>query len=141
MQFDYRRVYAAIVRDWFGATSGELQTILPGQLPLPLIRGGSSTGVADATLPDSFELRQNYPNPFNGETRIGFSVPADADRVPVRIVVYDMTGREVAVLVDRAVGAGQHEVVFPASHVASGMYLYRLEAGGHVESKKMVLVR
>ena len=141
MQFDYRRVYAAIVKDWFGATTAELQSILPGQQPLSLIRGGSSTGVADATLPDSFELRQNYPNPFNGETRIGFAVPADAERVPVRIVVYDMTGREVAVLVDRAVGAGQHEVVFPASHVASGMYLYRLEAGGHVESRKMVLVR
>jgi uncharacterized protein (DUF1501 family) len=141
MQFDYRRIYASIVKDWFGATSAQLSAILPGHQPLPIIQGGSSTDVADASLPVAFELRQNYPNPFNGETRIGFAVPADAERVPVRVVVYDMTGREVAVLVDRAVGAGQHEVVFPASRLASGMYLYRLEAGAHTESKKMVLVR
>ena len=141
MQFDYRRVYAAIVRDWFGATATQLSAILPGQQPLPLIKTGAATGVDDASLPVSFELQQNYPNPFNGETRIGFAVPADADRVPVRIVVYDMTGREVAVLVDRVAGAGQHEVVFPASHLASGMYVYRLEAAGHRESRKMVLVR
>lgn len=141
MQFDYRRVYAAIVKDWFGATATQLNAILPGQQPLPLIKGGGATGVEELAVPVSFELRQNYPNPFNGETRISFAVPADAASVPVRLVVYDMTGREVAVLVDRAIGAGIHEVGFAAPHLASGAYVYRLQAGAHVEARKMLLVR
>lgn len=141
MQYDYRRVYAAIVRDWFGATATQLNAILPGQQPLPLIKGGGATGVEETSLPVSFELRQNYPNPFNGETRISFAVPADAGSVAVRLVVYDMTGREVAVLVDRVVGAGIHEVGFAATHLASGAYVYRLQAGAHVEARKMLLVR
>ncbi len=141
MQFDYRRVYAAIIKDWFGATQTQLTNILPGYQPLPLIKTNGSTGVDDAAVPVAFELRQNYPNPFNGETKIGFLVPADGDRVPVRLAVYDITGREVAVLVDRVVGSGVHEVVFPALQMASGTYLYRLQAGANVETRKMVLVR
>jgi uncharacterized protein (DUF1501 family) len=141
MQFDYRRVYAAIVKDWFGATASQLSSILPGYQPLPLIKTDGSTGVDDASVPVAFELRQNYPNPFNGETRIGFAVPAAFAGAPVRLTVYDVTGREVAVLVDRVVGSGVHEVTFPASSLASGAYLYRLQAGGHAETKKMVLVR
>ena len=141
MQFDYRRVYAAVIKDWFGASATQLANILPGYQPLSLIKSSASTGVDDAEVPVAFELRQNYPNPFNGETRIGFAVPADGERMPVRLAVYDVTGREVAVLVDRVVGSGVHEVVFPASQLASGAYLYRLQAGGHTETRKMVLVR
>lgn len=141
MQFDYRRIYASVIRDWFGATASQLEGILPGHQPLPILRPDQSTGVDDATLPAAFTLQQNYPNPFNGETRIRFAVPADGARVPVRLAVYDVTGREVAVLVDGVPGAGWHEAGFSAPRLASGVYLYRLEAGGRTDVKRMVLVR
>ncbi len=147
MQFDYRRVYAAIVRDWFGATATQLSTILPGHQPLPIIRADIALGVQQDGLPERYSLRQNYPNPFNGETRIGFDLPAGVNRGDaqgggrVTLKVYDVAGREVATLVDGPLVPGQHEVVFNASRLSSGMYVYRLKAGSHDETKRMVLVR
>jgi hypothetical protein len=140
-------VYAAVLKDWFGATSTQLANILPGHTPLPIIRPDVTLGVEEENLPASYVLRQNYPNPFNGETRIGFSLPARAgwsggqDVGAVSLTVYDITGREVASLVNGPLSPGQHEVVFDASRLSSGMYLYRLRAGEFVETKRMVLVR
>ncbi len=147
MQYDYRRVYAAVLKDWFGASSTQLASILPGHQPLPIIRPDVALGVEEENLPSTYALNQNYPNPFNGETRISFAVPAGAGRGAARdgsrvtLTVYDVTGREVASLVDSPLGPGRHEVVFDASRLSSGMYLYRLRAGEFVETKRMVLVR
>jgi hypothetical protein len=100
------------------------------------------------TVPRIFSLEQNYPNPFNPETRIRFTLPAS---VHATLKVYDILGREVGVLLDEPMPAGQHEVVFPGGgssgagriggRLSTGVYIYRLTAGGHVESRKMLLMK
>ncbi len=95
------------------------------------------TGDKDA-LPSGFNLSQNYPNPFNPGTIINYQ-QAVSNRVTLK--VFDLLGREVAVLVDGVQDAGRHTVSFDASSLASGVYLYRLNAGGNVQTKKMILMR
>jgi glucuronoarabinoxylan endo-1,4-beta-xylanase len=89
-------------------------------------------------LPATFALFQNYPNPFNPKTVVRFQVPGISD---VKLVVYDILGREVAVLVNERKSAGIYEVSYGASGLASGVYIYRLTAGTYVQSRKMVLLK
>ena len=96
------------------------------------------TSVPDDLIAASYELHQNYPNPFNPETVIQFTLPAAQE---VSLKVYDMLGREVAVVVDSYLSGGQHRVEFNASHLSSGIYIYRIKAGDFVESKRMMLVK
>jgi len=98
--------------------------------------------VVDFT-PTEFVLYQNYPNPFNPTTKIKYEVPnvRTRDRVSVRIIVYDVLGNEVATLVNEEKQPGVYEVEFDASSLASGMYLYKLQAGNFVQTKKMILLR
>ncbi|MCH8496665.1 MAG: T9SS type A sorting domain-containing protein, partial [Balneolales bacterium] len=90
------------------------------------------------TAPVAFELQGNYPNPFNPTTNIQFSVPNTAD---VSLTVYDLLGRQVAVLVNGTMSAGSHVVLFDASNLASGTYMYRLQSGNMVETSKMMLIK
>jgi uncharacterized protein (TIGR02145 family) len=90
------------------------------------------------TAPTQFALSQNYPNPFNPSTTISYSLPQAS---MVNVTVYDMLGREVAVLVNAQLPAGNHTVAFDASQLTSGMYLYRLEAGNVSLTKKMTLIK
>ena len=101
---------------------------------------GPDTGVSiePAPVPLTFALYQNYPNPFNPKTLISFNLPAAET---ARLAVYDILGREVGVLFDQAMGAGPHSVVFDGSQIASGIYFYRLQAGGRNAVGKMALVR
>jgi aminopeptidase N len=89
-------------------------------------------------VPDRVALHANYPNPFNPSTTIRFDLPAE---VPVRLAVYDMLGREVALLADEQLSAGSHEVRFDAANLASGVYTCRLTAGSTVRTRSMMLVR
>jgi hypothetical protein len=92
-------------------------------------------------LPSDFSLMQNYPNPFNASTVISYSLPGVGTRHDVSLRVYDMVGRVVAVLVDGERPAGTHRVVWDAAGYASGVYFYRLQAGGFIESKKLILLK
>lgn len=89
-------------------------------------------------LPTEFRLEQNYPNPFNPSTTIQFSVP-QASNVTIRI--YDILGREVAMLIDEEYQPGQYKVIFEAGQLASGLYVYRILAGDFNESKKLMLLK
>jgi hypothetical protein len=89
-------------------------------------------------LPTSFSLAQNYPNPFNPATRIRYGLPENAQ---VKLTIYDMLGRRVALLVDEKQPAGYHEIVFQATSLPNGMYFYRLNAGSFVETRKMVVLK
>jgi len=84
------------------------------------------------------ELEQNYPNPFNPTTVLGYRLSV-AGNATLR--VYDLLGREVAVLVDGVMSAGYHEVTFNAGSLSSGMYIYRLETAQGAVSKRMMLVK
>jgi hypothetical protein len=93
--------------------------------------------VADAAI-TTYSLSQNYPNPFNPTTTIEFTLPETQN---VKLIVYDVLGREVARLVDGRLQAGAHNVTFKAAQHASGMYFYRLEAGDFVQTKKLMLLK
>jgi hypothetical protein len=98
-----------------------------------------------SSIADKFSLSQNFPNPFNPATKIRFEVPKGAYNI--KMVIYDILGREVTRLLDKQVSAGNFEVVWDASNCSSGIYFYKLTATDPVsnilysETKKMVLVK
>ncbi|MCH8568514.1 MAG: chitobiase/beta-hexosaminidase C-terminal domain-containing protein [Balneolales bacterium] len=100
--------------------------------------GGTPSNTRDNERPVAFKLDQNYPNPFNPTTNIRYSIPEAAN---VTLSVYDVLGRRVAVLVNEQQVAGQYTINFDASRLASGTYLYRLDAGSFVQTKKMLLIK
>ncbi|MEQ8525163.1 lamin tail domain-containing protein [Gracilimonas sp.] len=105
---------------------------------LNLERAMETSGEVETGLPKSFDLKQNYPNPFNPTTNIAFDLPQAAN---VQLTVYDMLGRKVATLVNERMTAGSHTAAFDASRLASGMYIYRIEAGSFESIKKMMLIK
>jgi len=89
-------------------------------------------------LPSEVALNQNYPNPFNPTTQITYQLPQQSD---VRLQVFDMTGKQVATLVNESMNAGTHTVNFDASELSSGVYLYKLQAETTVLSRKLTLIK
>ena len=92
----------------------------------------------EVTTPATFSLEQNYPNPFNPTTMIQYSIPADQQ---ISLNIYNLLGEKVMTLVNGFQKAGQHEVNFNASSLASGIYFYKLEAGANVLARKMILMK
>lgn len=102
------------------------------------------TAIEDEYLsPSKPELKQNYPNPFNPVTVIKYIIHPDSKNLTSNVIlnVYDMLGREVATLVNEPKEPGSYEVVFDATELASGMYLYNLTAAGYNETRKMLLTK
>lgn len=107
--------------------------------PVQIIVGPISTSTEPGSeTPMRTELMAAYPNPFNPSTQIRFTL--DAGR-QTRLAVYDMLGREVAVLINGSLSAGTHQVTFDASGLASGVYIYRLETTGRMFTRRMTLVK
>jgi len=98
----------------------------------------SSVDAATGELPAAFTLYPAYPNPFNPSTRIEYTIP---EQRHVLLKVFDVLGREVATLVDEVKMPGHYQSIFDAASLPSGIYLYRIEAGGVTQSKRMVLIR
>ena len=104
-----------------------------------LNEGGSVGIIGSAGTPiDGFELQQNYPNPFNPGTTIEFTLP-NADFVTLK--VYNVVGQEIATLVSGKLPAGIHRYTWNAGNLASGVYLYRVEAGGYSLVRKAMLMK
>lgn len=89
-------------------------------------------------VPDKFDLSQNYPNPFNPSTKINYAIPLNGK---VNITLFDLSGREVATLVNEVQTAGYYSVTFSAANLSSGIYFYRLHSGNFNETKKMNLIK
>jgi hypothetical protein len=98
----------------------------------------SATPAANVTTVTEYALRQNYPNPFNPSTSITFDL-LESGNVSLR--VYNMIGQEVATLVNGSLVTGRYTVNFDAGNLPSGLYLYRLEANGFTDQKKMLLIK
>lgn len=90
------------------------------------------------TGPKEFKLEQNFPNPFNPTTRIQYQVSSISE---VTLKVYDILGSEVATLVNEKQEPGYYEVQFNGANLSSGMYVYRLQAGDFISTKKMLMVK
>ena len=100
-----------------------------------------------AEIPKYFKLYQNYPNPFNPVTKIKFNLPVPQAGLPpseglrVRLIIYDILGREIKTLVNEELKPGTYEIDFDGSNYPSGVYFYCLNAYSFIDSKKMILLR
>ena len=89
-------------------------------------------------IPVKYRLEQNYPNPFNPTTVIKFSIP---ERVRVVIKIYDILGREIAVLNNSEMDKGWYKIEFNAQGYSSGIYICRMIAGNYISTKKMLMIK
>ncbi|HLT46034.1 MAG TPA: T9SS type A sorting domain-containing protein [Rubricoccaceae bacterium] len=110
-------------------------TPTPEELAAQGLSAAPAAPAASATTEAAFTA---YPNPAAERATVRFTLEAPA---AVRLTVYDLLGREVAVLVDGAVEAGTHEAAFDGSRLPSGVYLVRLDAGGTVQTQRLTLLR
>jgi hypothetical protein len=95
-------------------------------------------------IPNSFALYQNYPNPFNPSTKIKFDILANSglmNQTPTRLEIYDVLGKEVAILVNEKLHVGSYEVEWNAAHYPSGVYFYKLVSGNFIQTKKLILIK
>jgi hypothetical protein len=111
------------------------QLVATGIIPESNIRYKLIAGV---NIPQNFMLTQNFPNPFNASTTIKYAI---REETYVTVQIYDLLGRNVAVLVDENQQPGYHQVNWDASSVPSGVYFYKLQAGDFTKTKKMMLVK
>lgn len=111
---------------------------------------GNVIGISgnQGTIPENFSLGQNYPNPFNPATKINYQIPllkgvsaGSGQGVLVKLIIYDLLGREAATLVNAQLQPGSYEAVWNAANQPSGVYLYTLTAGEFRETKKMILLK
>jgi predicted outer membrane repeat protein len=119
------------LRNDMGAYGGSGSTVF-----IPLGVGDEPNALRD--LPLTYDLLQNYPNPFNPTTGITYQLPTASE---VRLVVYDLLGREVSVLLNEKKPAGRFEVRFNGAGLSSGVYIYRLIAGQYIQSRHMLLIK
>jgi len=110
---------------------GDPATIIPG-------RSTSADPIAAPVVPTTIQIVGNYPNPFNPTTTVSFLLNRAGN---AKLAVFDITGRTVATLADRDFTAGQHNLVWDATGLASGMYLVRLEAAGQFDTHKITLLK
>lgn len=117
-------------------TSNIISVIVNGSGMAENTQSQSEAVVRD--IPEENSLSQNYPNPFNPSTQIRFAL---TEPVHVKLIVYDMLGREVAKLADENMEAGYHSVTWNATNVSSGIYFYQLSASGFVQVRRMIVMK
>ncbi|MCU7492040.1 MAG: T9SS type A sorting domain-containing protein [Ignavibacteria bacterium] len=124
-------------------TSGIAKDLAIYSRPVNVVIGEMTAVLKDIEVPKVFELHQNFPNPFNPSTRISYDIPKEG-RVVLKI--YSMDGREVATIVDEYEQAGRKTAIWNGrdsrgSQVSSGMYFYKLQSGGEIKTRKMMLLK
>lgn len=102
------------------------------------LSGPVATEDNTSDVPDAIRLEPNYPNPFNPATTLTFAIPAE---LKVTLKIYDITGRQVATATDQTYQAGEHQLNWDASSLASGTYFARLQAGSEVRTQRMMLIK
>ena len=105
--------------------------------------GGIGIQPINSTIPNGYELFQNYPNPFNPMTKLKFSIPLSVEttRRVVSLRIYDVLGKEIAVLVNENLKPGIYEIEWDASNIPSGVYFYSLITSEFTQTKKMVVLK
>jgi endoglucanase len=133
------------IDDWCSYATNEVA--INWNAPLVYLVGAIESIIAEKTntssvqpeeIPSQIELEQNYPNPFNPSTKISYSL---SDPAQTKITIHDLVGKEISVLVDKFMTAGNHQVTFNATGLASGIYVYRLATDEHTITKKMLVLK
>ena len=140
MQYDFRSVYASILRDWFCMPPGDVASVLPGDhQPLALVdpAGCMSTSVHEANQVAGRSVLEVYPNPFVQRTNIKFTSTGG----PILLQVFDDHGRLIVTLRNEVVPVGDHIVECDLEGQATGSYYCRLQNGGHQQVRSMLKVR
>ena len=114
-----------------------------GALTLGVNASAAVLSINGELLPEVFSLHQNYPNPFNPVTKLRYDLPENGH---VNITIYDMLGREVKTLITQTQAAGYRSIIWDATNdygkpVSAGIYLYQIQAGEYISTKKMVLLK
>jgi hypothetical protein len=145
-EYDWQRVTTAYLTDtldfryqtssaaYTGADQGQPAGDLRWWKMTPVSVGGQ----ASPSIPDAFTLGQNYPNPFNPTTKIPFALPQSGN---VELKVFNILGQQVATLLNERMNAGNHEVLFDAAQLTTGVYFYKLTSGNNVVTQRMLLVK
>lgn len=137
------RLYIPTLIEYYDAT-GDLGAVWVGidgsSKKVYFDRLGNTTRIQNNNniVPETFILGQNYPNPFNPVTKFNFSIPKNAF---VTIKVYDITGREAAVIVNKEMTLGSYTVTFDASNLTTGVYFYRLTTSDFTDTKRMIVLK
>jgi hypothetical protein len=131
-------VKSLVGQRFVGTLQGASSIIETGFLADTLFRTVATSVAERGGVPKEFMLEQNFPNPFNPSTTIQYGLPA---RSHVNLTVFNTLGQSVSILVNGEQEAGYHEVQFDASGLSSGVYLYRIQAGEFVQTKRLLLLR
>ncbi len=125
---------------YFYSVKGDSRLSIPASVERVVIYNDLLTGINNIknNIPTEYKLSNNYPNPFNPTTNIKYSLPKAGH---VLLQIYNTLGQRVATLVDKKQNAGIYNVTFDASHLASGLYFYRIKAGSFVKTQKMILLK
>lgn len=138
-EYDFRQVYTTLLTDWFGLDESEASITLGDEFEkIPFLNSGATVSTGNREQPIAFQLNQNYPNPFNPTTTISFYLNQSA---PVRLQIFDIHGRFIQTLIERKISAGEHSIQYNAGSLSSGTYIYRLQIGGTIKTKKMTLIK
>jgi hypothetical protein len=131
--------------EWTVYVTDGIDTVEADNAPYTMEIDGANalSAYLEGLLPDQFALRQNYPNPFNPVTTLRYELPENS---LVNIIIYDMLGREVKTLINQTQDAGYKSVIWDATNdygkpVSAGIYLYQIQAGEYISTKKMVLLK
>ena len=135
---DFRSIYSTVLESWLGVEAGAVDAVFGQSFErLPFVK--TESGVSnELAIVQAFELHQNYPNPFTRRSTIRFALPQQEH---VRLTVYDLSGKTVQVLANRAFSRGIHAVPIEGAGLASGVYVYRLETPSQSVSRQMTVVR
>ncbi len=134
-----RHMYGVSLRSfWEGTVVGEIGSAAYGAMYVTGANGTVNISKIGTEVPSKYELKQNFPNPFNPTTKISFAIPNSG---MVKLTVFDISGKEVATLVNDRLNAGTYNYEFNASKLSSGVYFYRLITNDFVDTKKMTLVK
>jgi len=153
MKIDYKSVFDEIYAaqamlagiEWDVSVSDEVEEVMAENGPLTVGINASDAvlSIDEELLPDVYALHQNYPNPFNPITTLRYDLP---EQSMVNIIIYDLLGRQVRTLLNQTQDAGYRSVIWNATNdygkpVSAGVYLYKIQAGEFVQTRKMVLLK
>jgi len=147
MQFDYRQIYANILRDWMGVNEEVINNdiffgdFIRGERPdggffEPIPLASQQVTSNEAFFSDRFWLGKAYPNPAHGQTKIRYRINTPGD---VKLTLYDVQGKPVKILVNEFKDPGEHEITISLDNVSAGIYLYEIQAGILKDSKRLIV--